>query len=360
MNIEWSTFTLVYTWPLMLGALTLCFFIWYWKSHRGSLFPDINLVSISRSKLSFLADHLSIILGSVIILLLIFVMTVPSVMVTRSVERNAREFMILLDSSGSMQAETSVIREGAELNYDRPLKLGMIPVTGERAERGTGVDPETVPYLARYEVARESIRRFLEGRRFGDRVGLVYFNNTPFVVSIVTQNVTAIREELKWLDDYVALGTLLHRGLEMAINILESSPSGLRQAMILISDAEVSNFERIKEQLERLDELNISLHLLWLGEKQGLDAESEDFLAHVQGMGGNIVTLTDLTSETLDAAFEQIDRLESFAYTEDQTRQLDLTGPLLELVQWLVILWVLLALTIYHPNSGLKRLIKGV
>jgi hypothetical protein len=236
----------------------------------------------------------------------------------------------------------------------------MIPVTGERAERGAGVDPETVPYLARYEVARESIRRFLEQRRFGDRVGLVYFNNTPFVVSIVTQNVTAIREELKWLDDYVALGTLLHRGLEMSINILESSPSGLRQAMILISDAEVSNFERIKEQLDRLDKLNISLHLLWLGEKQGLDAESEDFLAHVQGMGGNIVALTDLTSETLDAAFEQIDRLESFSYRENQTRQLDLTGLLLVLMQWLVLIWVLLVLTVYHPNSRQKLLRTGI
>lgn len=352
MNIEWSTFTIIYSWPILLGALSLGFFLWYWKSHRGGLFPDFNLVSISRSRMSFIIDHLSIILGSIIILLLLLVMTVPSVMVTRSVERNAREFMILLDSSGSMQGETSVLREDAVLNYDRPLKLGMIPVTGERAERSADVDPESVPYLARYEVARESIRRFLEQRRFGDRVGLVYFNNTPFVVSIVTQNVTAIREELQWLDDYVALGTLLHRGLEMAINILESSPSGLRQAMILISDAEVSNFERIKEQLERLDELNISLHLLWLGEKQGLDSESEDFLAHVQGMGGNIVALTDLTGETLDAAFEQIDRLESFAYREDQTRQLDLTGYLLGLVQWLVLIWVLLVLTIYHPNTG--------
>ena len=350
MNIEWSTLTITNTWPVLLGLVTLFYFIWQWRSHHGKLFPDINLISRTSSRISSIVDHLSIVLGTLIIVLLLIVLTAPSIEVTRIVERTAREFMVLLDSSGSMQGDTRVPRAGTELNYERPLELGMIPVTGERGERGAGVNTETVPYLARYEVARESIRRFLEERRFGDRVGLVYFNNTPFVVSIVTQNVAAIKEELKWLDDYVALGTLLYRGLDMATNVLENSPSGLKQAMILISDAEISNFSRIEPELDRLKELNISLHLLWLGEEEGLDSDAQAFLAHVQGMGGNIVALTDLTNETLDAAFENIDRLESFSYPETQKTQLDLSGMLLHAVQWLILLWVLLILTIYHPK----------
>lgn len=353
MNINLSTFTIVNIWPLLLGLITLAYFFWQWKSQHGRIFPDINLVTMTRNKTTRIVDHLSIILGGIIITLLLLILTAPSIEVTREVERTAREFMILLDSSGSMQGETRVPRIDADLNYQRPLQLGMIPVTGERGERGAGVDAVSVPYLARYEVARESIRRFLDERQFGDRVGIVYFNNTPFVVSIVTQNVAAIKEELKWLDDYVALGTLLYRGLEMATNILQSSPSGLKQAMILISDAEVSNFERIKEELNRLEEFNISLHLLWLGEQEGLDSESQAFLAHVQGIGGNIVALTDLTNETLDAAFEQIDRLENYAYTETQRRQLDLSEVLLDIVTWMTLLWVLLVLTIYHP--GMKE-----
>jgi Mg-chelatase subunit ChlD len=351
MNIEWSTLTVTNVWPVLLGLGTMVFFIWQWHSQHGKLFPDINLISRTRSKISAIIDHFSIVLGTLIIVLLLIVLTAPSIEVTRSVERTAREFMVLLDSSGSMQGNTRVPRAGAELNYERPLELGLIPVTGERGERGVGVSLETVPYLARYEVARESIRRFLEERRFGDRVGLVYFNNTPFVVSIVTQNVSAIKEELKWLDDYVALGTLLYRGLEMATNVLENSPSGLKQAMILISDAEISNFSRIEPELDRLKELNISLHLLWLGEEEGLDSDAKAFLEHVQAMGGNIVALTDLTNETLDAAFEQIDRLESYSYPEIQKSQLDIAVLFLRIVQWLILLWVLLILTFYHPGS---------
>jgi hypothetical protein len=350
MNINWTTLSITNTWPLLLGLATLLFFIWQWRSHHGNLFPDINLVTITRTRMSSIVDHLSIVLGTLIIVLLLIVLTSPSIEVTRTVERTAREFMVLLDSSGSMQGNTTVPRAGAKLNYERPLQLGLIPVTGERGERGTGVNLETVPFLARYEVARESIRRFLEERRFGDRVGLVYFNNTPFVVSIVTQNVAAIKEELKWLDDYVALGTLLYRGLDMATSVLESSPSGLKQAMILISDAEISNFSRIEPELDRLKDLNISLHLLWLGEEKGLDADAMAFLDHVSGMGGNIVALTDLTNETLDTAFEKIDRLESYSYPETQKTQLDLSEILLKLVQWLILIWVLLILTIYHPK----------
>ena len=335
----------------MLGVVTFVYFIWQWYSQHGKLFPDINLVTTTQSRITSIIDHLSIFLGALVIVLLLIVLTSPSIEVTRTVERTAREFMILLDSSGSMQGDTRVPRLGAELNYDRPLDLGLIPVIGERGERGTGVNTETVPFLARYEVARESIRRFLDERQFGDRVGLVYFNNTPFVVSIITQNVAAIKEELKWLDDYVALGTLLYRGLEMAINILESSPSGLKQAMILISDAEVSNFSRIEPGLERLKESNISLHLLWLGEEEGLDSDAQAFLDHVIGMGGNIVALTDLTNETLDAAFEEIDRLESYSYPETQRTQLDLSKKILLWVQWFILLWILLVLTIYHPKT---------
>jgi Mg-chelatase subunit ChlD len=352
MKIAWSTLTFGAWWPVLLGLLTLMFFVWQWHRNHGKLFPDINLISATRSRFSAFVDHLSIGLGAIIIGLLLLVLASPSIEISRTVEHTAREFMILLDSSGSMQADTLVPREGATLNYDRPLQLGLIPVTGERGTRGSGVDSESVPFLARYEVARESIRRFLDKRRFGDRVGVVYFNNTPFVVSIVTRNVAAIREELKWLDDYVALGTLLYRGLNMAINVLESSPSGLKQAMILISDAEISSFSRIEPELDRLTESNISLHLLWLGEEQGLDADSEAFLAHVQNIGGNIVALTDLTNETLDAAFEKIDRLESYSYQETQRSQVDLSEGVLRVGRWLILVWVLLILTIYHPRTG--------
>ena len=351
MSINWSSFAIINSWPVLLGLFTLLFFVWQWRSHQGKLFPDINLLARTRSRSSAVVDHLSIGLGSLVIFLLLAALASPSIEITRTVERTAREFMILLDSSGSMQGDTLVPRSGAKLNYERPLKLGLIPVTGERGERGTGVNAESLPWLARYEVARESIRRFLDQRRFSDRVGVVYFNNTPFVVSIVTQNVAAIKDELKWLDDYVALGTLLHRGLDMATSVLESSPSGLKQAMILISDAEVSNFSRIEPELDRLKKLNISLHLLWLGDKEGLDDDSEAFLDYVQGMGGNIVALTDMTNETLDAAFEQIDHLESYSYPETRKTQLDLSVILLRLAEWLILLWLLLILTIYHPKQ---------
>lgn len=349
MVIDWSSLTLEEWWPLGLALLTLFYFIWQWRRSRGEIFPDIYLV-ISTSTRRSLVDHLAVITGAAVIVLLLAALATPSIQVSREVERTAREFMILLDSSGSMQADTRVARAGARLNYDRPLKLGMIPVTGQRGERDAGVDPDSVPYVARYEVARESIRRFLESRSLGDRVGLIYFNNIPFIVSIVTQNVAAIKEELKWLDDYVALGTLLHRGLDMAANILESSPSGLKQAVILISDAEISNFQQIKQELERLDHMNVSLHLLWLGEQEGLDAESEDFLSQVESMGGNIVALSDLTTETLDAAFANINRLESYSYVETRRDPVNLSEMLLGAARWAVLLWIFLFLTIYHPR----------
>lgn len=351
MNINWSSITIVHGWPVLLGLLILLFFVWQWRNRRGNIFPDINLLYRTRTRFGSLADHLSVVLGVMVIVLLLAVLTLPSIEITRTEERTAREFMILLDTSGSMQGDTRVPRTEAELNYDRPLKLGLIPVTGERGKRGAGVNPESLPWLARYEVARESIRRFLDQRRFGDRVGVVYFNNTPFVVSIVTRNVAAIKDELKWLDDYVALGTLLHRGLDMATGILESSPSGLKQAMVLISDAEISNFSRIQPELDRLGKLGVSLHLLWLGDEEGLDADAQAFLDYVKSMNGNIISLTDLTNETLDAAFEQIDHLESYSYTETERIQMDLSEILLQIAQWSILFWVLLILTIYHPKQ---------
>lgn len=355
MDIEWSTLSVGAWWPFILGLLTLLYFIWLWYRPRGEVFPDFTLISATASVGGRIVDHLAIVLGAVIAVILLVILSSPSIEISRTVERTAREFMILLDSSGSMQADTSVPREGAQLNYQRPLQLGLIPVTGKKGDRGSSVNPETVPYLARYEVARESIREFLNARRLGDRVGIIYFNSTPFIVSIITQNVAAIKEEMKWLDDYVALGTVLHRGLDMAINVLENSPSGLKQALILISDAEISNFNRIETELERLSELNISIHLLWLGEEKGLDAESQRFLDYVGSIGGNIVALKDLTSKTLDAAFANIDRLESYSYVETQQIQVDLSELLLNVTRWIVLLWVLLILTLYHPKSRVGK-----
>jgi len=350
MQIEWSTFSVGFWWPGFLGIVTLLYFVWQWRRYHGEIFPDFTLISATASRASHAADKLAIVLGVIILTILVIVLSRPSILVSDVVERTEREFMILLDTSGSMQEATSVLREGAELNYARPLQLGLIPITGRRGERGVGVDSESVPYLARYEVARESIRRFLDERRFGDRVGIIYSNNIPFVVSVVTQNVAAIKEELRWLDDYVALGTLLYRGLEMATNLLESSPHGLKQALILISDAEVTGFTRIQEELDRIDELNVSLHLLWLGDDKGVGPEADRFLRYVESIGGNIFALADLTNETLDAAFAGIDQLESYSYTEEQRQQVNLSEILLSVVQWLVLIWILLVLTVYHPK----------
>lgn len=350
MQIEWTTLNFDAWWPGLAGMLATAYFLWQWRHHHGEIFPDYNLIYATASR-RLLLDNFSIILGTIIAILLLLALSRPSIFVSQPMLRTEREFMILLDSSGSMQANTSVLRGSVPLNYQRPLQLGLIPATGKRGDRGAGVNAESVPYLARYEVARESIRKFLDKRRFGDRVGLIYFNNIPFVVSVATQNIVAIKDELKWLDDYVALGTLLYRGLEMARGILESSPSTLKQAVILISDAEVTGFNKIQEELDKLVKLGVSFHLLWLGEEDEGGAEAEQFLNYVKSIDGNILVLNDLTNTTLNAAFEIIDRLESTSYVEDKRHQVDLQEVILSIVRWLILIWVVLISTVYHPRQ---------
>ena len=339
--MDWVDFQVGKWWPLLLGAIALLILIIIWYRRKGTLFPDIKLLSDTAPAIGIL-DRLPLVVGVVIVIMLMISMM--DITTTRStvVNKTARDFLVIVDTSRSMRENTILLRDDFPTTF--PRRTGLYS--------GQVDDPSTIPELARYELSRESLLHFMEVLNPNeDRIQLTYFNSQVYLMSGFTTNFNFLRQQLEAMDPYVTYGTNIRWALEQGLDMVERYPSRNKQAVILLTDAEAKNTDDLREQLYRLGQLDLSFYLLWITSDSGGEVSQQalDFLRSTRSIG-TAFTIEDLDEGNLDKAFDEIGKLESYAYEEFQHEQIDLSEFVFTLARWLMLFWILLLATIFHPG----------
>lgn len=337
--IDWQTLSFAQIWPAWLAVAAVAVFAGLWFFRRRSVFPDLALIVRTRTGGGW-PDRLLPASGFGLMAAFLLVLMEPSVVRIETVDQNARDFVILVDTSRSMRHDTDAERAAFELNFER--RAGAFSEAVE--------DPNTLPYVGRFELARESLFRFLTDRRAGDRVALVYFNDNPHPVSALTSNVGFVIDQLATMDDYVNWGTDIAAAMDSSLNLLERYPGDNRRTMILITDAETRYTEDLERQLTRVANAGLSFYLLWIT-ADSRDLSTEDamnFLDFTRSIG-TVITIRDPDANNIREALAAISRLEGYRYEEVRHRTIDLARPVLEAARIVFLFWLLLAATIFHP-----------
>jgi Mg-chelatase subunit ChlD len=325
----------------------MCFLVFIaltalWYLRKRAHFPDIMLITSTIPAKGYI-DRVPTILAVIIMLLMMVVLMGPSVMRTSIVDQRARDFLVIFDTSRSMRHDTTVRREDLQLNFER--RIGTFSTAVD--------DPGALPYLARYELARESLLSFLSQRKAQDRVGMIYFNDNAFTMSAPTANIDFVIEQLVSMDEYVNWGTDMALAMETGLNLLDRYPQQNKKAVILLTDAEAAYTKDVEEQLTRLASMEVSFYLLWIttDENDMSNEEVAKFLNFARTVG-SVVTIEDLDTQNLQNAMRDISRLEAYSYKETARERIDLSGPFLRSVQLLLVLWLFLIATFFHPSTG--------
>jgi Ca-activated chloride channel family protein len=153
----------------------------------------------------------------------------------------------------------------------------------------------------RLERARLAILRLMEGLD-GDRIGLVAFAADAFVQSPLTIDYSAAGMFLGAMEpDLMPVqGTDLGAALRVSLDALEAGARDAR-VLILVTDAE-DHEARYDEELARLRELGVQLHVVVVGSSEGVPIPVFDDRGVQEGFlrdeEGNVVT-TRVGEETL-------------------------------------------------------------
>jgi Mg-chelatase subunit ChlD len=327
-------------WPLWLALISAALLVSLWFYRRRNLFPDIDPI-VATAPAAGLIDRLPVALGTVLLLMITFVMIEPSVVRVETTDQRARDFLILVDTSRSMRHDTQVKRGAFDLNFER--RVGAFDTAVD--------DPRTIPYIARYELARESLLSFLSRRRAEDRVGLIYFNDEAHSVSALSANIEFVVEQLVSMDDYVNWGTNIAVAMESGLNLLDRYPDRKKRTVILLTDAETRYTKELEQQLARLANANLSFYLLWIttDEDELANEDVASFLSLARSVG-TVVTIQDLDSDNLRNALLDISRTEAYSYQDVRRTYVDLSAPVLDAARFLLIVWLPLMATIFHPS----------
>jgi Mg-chelatase subunit ChlD len=338
--IDWDSLDVARWWPLGLAAITVALLFAMWHYRRRRLISDMNLVTATRSATG-LGDRLPLAGGAVLLSLLTIAMMEPSIVRVETAAQRARDFLILVDTSRSMRHDTGVRRDAFQLNFER--RAGGFDTVVD--------DPNTIPHIARYELARESLLSFLSGRGAEDRVGLTYFNDDAYPVSALTSDIAFVTEQLAAMDDYVNWGTDIATAMDSALDLLERYPDGNRRSLILLTDAETRYTRELEQQLARLANSNLSFHLLWItADEDGPGEEVASFLKLARAVG-TVATIENPDARSLQTALLDIARMEAYSYVETRRTVVLLSPPLLQAARALLIVWLPLMATIFHPGA---------
>lgn len=296
-----------------------------------------------------ITDRLPVILGGIVLALLVISLMEPSLVRTVTVDQRARDFLVVVDTSRSMRHDANVKRDSVELRYER--RAGTFASNVD--------DPNKLPLLARYELARESLLSFLEQRKAQDRVGMIYFNDNVFTMSAPTANIDFVTEQLGSMDEYVNWGTDIALAMQSGLNLLERYPDQNKKAVILLTDAEAAYTKEVEEQLARVASMGISFYLLWIttDEKNMSNEEITKFLDYARSVG-TVITLENLDSRNLEDSLRDIGMLEDYSYKEEKRQRLDLSQPFLDAARYLLLIWLMLVATIFHPGTSDRNIFK--
>ena len=346
--MSWSSLQVGAWWPLLplVGAgLVLA---WRWRRRPGAAFPDPGL-AVGTRRAGGVIDRLPILLGAALMLLLAVAMMDVSVSRVVEADKRARDFLVIVDTSRSMRENTSVARRDFPPTYQR--RTGLFA--------GQVDDPAAIPWLARYEVARESLLRFLATRRDADRIALVYFNSMVYPMSGFTGNLEFIEQQLASMDPYVAYGTNIRWAVEEGLDMIERYPTGNRRAVILLTDAETRGTAGFGEQMDRMRELGVAFYLLWITSDADAGSPMAMRFLRVARTLGSVYTIDDMAKGYLQEALREIAELEDYPYTERRYERIDLSHYSFTAAAYLALGWALLIGTAYVPLARVAYATSG-
>lgn len=123
------------------------------------------------------------------------------------------------------------------------------------------------------ENTKKAVSSFVKSINKDTRLGLVIFDDTSEVAASITENANSVLKEIQTIQE--GGGTSIYMGLQEAGNEL-ASESG-RKIIILLSDGEDGNKDKIDEVLEELNRKNIYVYTIGFG---GADAEYLAYIAN--------------------------------------------------------------------------------
>lgn len=335
--IDWTTLDLLRTWPLWLLAAATAALAGAWVFGRAAVFPNLHLLGAGPGRWAQRAPLRS---GGALLALITLLLLEPSVVLEQRVTKNARDFVLLVDTSRSMRHDTDVRREDVEINFERRADAFLESVA----------DPSRLPMVSRFELARESLYRFLADRRADDRVALLYFNDNVHPVSGLSNDVAFVTEQLGEMDDFVNWGTDIEEAMTVSLDLLERYPGNNRRSLILITDAETRYTEDLTLQFERLRDSNLAFYLLWITADVG-QLYSDDATAFLElaRTVGKVFTIQNPDANNLQQALRAISSTEAYDYEETNRRTLSLARPLRLAVLIAFLVWLGLAMTSWCP-----------
>lgn len=284
-----------------------------------------------------------LLIGSSVILLA--VLSLMNISGSREVvvQKNARDFLVIVDTSRSMRENTSLLRRDFPPKYER------------RAGRYADdvAEPGRIPELARYEVARESLLDFLASRGHEDRIALIYFNTEVYLMSGFTTDIDFIEQQFAQMDDYVTYSTNIRWALEQGLDMIERYPARNRQTVILLTDAEANYTTALQQQMDRIAKLDLAFYVLWIRTDENGEASDAAlrFLRSAR-LIGSVYTVDEMGQGYLDEALAEIAELESYSYAERRFETFEFSEGLLAAAQWLTLLWIVLTATVHYPVSS--------
>lgn len=337
--IIWDTLQFERLWPAGLAAFAAVTLAVAWFRRSRHVFSDMALITGTRRNRG-LDDRLIPVTGVLLLLLLAWVMMNPSVVHEEEVDQRARDFVILVDTSRSMRHDTRVRRDATELNYERRTGAFLEAVD----------DPQAIPFVARFELARESLFRFLAMRDADDRVALMYFNDDVFPVSALVRDIGFLTEQLATMDDYVNWGTNIAKAVQSGLGLLERYPGDNRRTLILLTDAETRFTEDLEAQFARIANADVSFYLLWITtDEPDLATEDAKSFLDLAHSTGSVYTIRDPDAANLTDALTDISLNEAYRYQEVRRSQIDLARPVREAIRWALFAWLLCIALIGHP-----------
>lgn len=340
--IDWQTLQFEKTWPFVMLLLAAIALAGLWSLRKANLFPDLSLTVRTRGA-GGVADRWLLVAGLVLLVAFALVLARPSIVLVEQRRHDARDFVILVDTSRSMRHDTLARRNDYELSFRR--RVGAFSDAVD--------DPDSIPFIARFELARESLFRFLTDRRPGDRAALVYFNDDSHPVSALTNNIGFVIDQLATMDDYVNWGTDIADALDGSLTLLERYPGDNRRTLILLTDAETRYTTDLEQQLARVASSDLSFYLLWITtDADDLSSEDAQNFLNLAGSFGTVLTIRDPDPDNMQAAFADISQREGYSYEETRRVTIDLAAPLLAATRFVLLGWLLCVATVFHPAVG--------
>jgi Mg-chelatase subunit ChlD len=276
--------------------------------------------------------------------------------VTEKQTAQARDFVVLVDVSGSMSSALQDPAQQTFVGQQTPGQNGNTAPTTDATGTTPGAPATPPPPPTRANAARQGVKLFVD-QRSGDRVALLLFDDEVYYVWPLTSDLKTIDRKLYLIDKYNGGGTNFDGpnpdypgskvgGIQGAINHFKQLSDAKTKVLIMVTDGEDSiSPKRYAELQAQMKQLGIHMYVLGVGESWG-SGSKPDLQRFCEDLGGTVIPVGN--AQAMRDGFATISRLEK------STVEIDRTTGFRELYQYFLYAALVLAL-LYKLSSALVR-----